>query len=171
VSNYEKTNYIHINNFNFSIGCKNKESVSENKNAEIGQFRFIISDTLAYGKNLARISEYNRHFKENESSVIAVIIENELEDGTTKIDTFSDGLKTPFFGISKYQTGKHKIEIKVEEKMMRTKTLPNDSMSLEIKDIYYTYEFDVFVMDKEYKSELNIFLRKQMTKEYSENPI
>lgn len=155
----------------FIIGCKNDESVSENKNAEIGQFRFIISDTLAHGKNLARISEYNRNLKENETSLISVIIQNELENGTSKIDTFSDGLHTPFFGISKYQTGKQKIEIKVVEKMIRTKSLPNDSMSLEIKDIYYTYDFDVFVMDKEYKSELNELLRKQMDIEYSENPI
>ncbi|PNW25531.1 hypothetical protein [Formosa algae] len=154
-----------------SISCKNKETKSENENSKIPQFRFIISDTLAYGKNLARISEYNRNLKENESSVIAVIIENELENGSTKIDTFSDGLKTPFFGISKYQTGKHKIEIKVEEKMMRTKKLPNDSLSLEIKDIYYTYEFDVFVKDNEYKSELNEMLSKQMDIEYNENPI
>lgn len=153
------------------ICCKNKEVESENSNSNIGHFRFIISDTLAYGKNLARVSEYNRNFKENESSVIAVIIENELEDGTTKTDTFSDGLKTPFFGISRYKTGKHRIEIKVEEKMMRTKNLPNDSMSLEIKDIYYTYEFNVFVMDKEYKSELNEILKKQMDIEYKENPI
>ncbi|PNW25016.1 hypothetical protein [Formosa algae] len=154
-----------------SISCKNKEAKSENENSKIPQFRFIISDTLAYGKNLARISEYNRILKENESSVIAVIIENKLENGSTKIDTFSDGLKTPFFGISKYQTGKHKIEIKVEEKMMRTKKLPNDSLSLEIKDIYYTYEFDVFVKDKEYKSELNEMLNKQMDIEYNKNPI
>ncbi|MEP5936316.1 MAG: hypothetical protein ABJ218_14450 [Winogradskyella arenosi] len=154
-----------------TISCKNKETKSENKNLNIGQFGFIISDTLAYGKNLARISEYTRKLKENESSVIAVIIENELEDGSTKIDTFSDGLKTPFFGISKYQTGKHKIEIKVEEKMMRTKKLPNDSLSLEIKDIYYTYEFDVFIKDKDYISELNEKLSKQMDIEYDENPI
>ncbi|GAL65118.1 hypothetical protein [Algibacter lectus] len=154
-----------------TISCKNKEVKSENKNSNIGQFRFIISDTLAYGKNLARISEYNRKLKENESSVIAVIIENELEDGSTKIDTFSDGLKTPFFGISKYQTGKHKIEIKVEEKMMRTKKLPNDSLSLEIKDIYYTYKFHVFIKDKVYISELNEILSKQMDIEYNENPI
>ena len=152
-----------------TISCKNIETKSENSN--IGQFRFIISDTLAYGKNLARISEYNRNLKEKESSVIAVIIENELENGTTKIDTFSDGLKTPFFGISKYQTGKHKIKIKVEEKMMRTKKLPNDSLSLEITDIYYTYEFDVFVKDSGYKSELNEMLSKQMDIEYIENPI
>ncbi|MFD1014651.1 hypothetical protein [Winogradskyella rapida] len=152
-----------------TISCKNKETKYENKN--IGQFKFIISDTLAYGKNLARISEYNRKLKENESSVIAVIIENELEDRSTKIDTFSDGLKTPFFGISKYQTGKHKIEIKVEEKMMRTKKLPNDSLSLEIKDIYYTYEFDVFIKDKDYIPELNEKLSKQMDIEYNENPI
>jgi len=154
-----------------TFSCKDKETKSKNENSNIGQFKFIISDTLAYGKNLARVSEYNRILKENESSVIAVIIENELEDGSTKIDTFSDGLKTPFFGISKYQTGKHKIEIKIEEKMMRTKKLPNDSLSLEIKDIYYTYKFDVFIKDKEYKSELNEMLSKQMDIEYNENPI
>ena len=153
------------------VGCKEKEPVSENKDSEIGQFKFIISDTLAYGKNLARIAEYHRNLKENESTLIAVIIKNELEDGTTKIDTFSDGLKTPFFGISKYQTGKHKIEIKIEEKILRTITLPNDSMSLEIKDIYYTYEFDVFVMDKKYKSKLNELLIRQMDMEYSKNSI
>jgi hypothetical protein len=153
------------------ISCKNKDVQSENENSNIGQFGFIISDTLAYGKNLARISEYNRNLKENESSVIAVIIENELENGTTKIDTFSDGLKTPFFGISRYQTGKNKIKFKVEEKMMRTKSLSNDSMSLDIKDIYYTFEFDVFIKGNEYKSELNDILKDQMEIEYKENPI
>ena len=155
----------------FIAGCKEKKTVSESKNSEIGQFRFVISDTLAYGKNLARIAEYNRELKENETTLISVIIENELEDGTTKIDTFSDGLKTPFFGISKYKTGKHEIEIKIEEKMMRTKSPPNDSISLEIKDIYYTYDFNVFVMDKEYESELNEILKKQMKIEYNQNPI
>ena len=150
------------------VSCKNQENKVETTN--IGHFKFIISDTLTYGMNLARISEYSRELKENERSVITVIIKNELEKGNTKIDTFSDGLKTPFFGINRYQTGKQKIEIKVEEKMMRTKKLPNDSLSLEIKDIYYTYEFDVFIKGKGYKSKLNEMLSKQMEIEYKENP-
>jgi hypothetical protein len=158
------------------ICCKNKKTEPvtkhENKSQNLEQqFMFIVSDTLVYGKNLARIFKYNRNYEKNESSLIAVIIENELEDGTTKIDTFSDGLKTPFFGISRYQTGKQKIKIKVEEKMMRTKELPNDSMTLKIKDIYYYYEFDVFIKDKGYKSELNEVLSKQMEIEYAKNPI
>jgi len=55
--------------------------------------------------------------------------------------------------------------------MMKTKKLPNDSLSLEIKDIYYTYEFNVYVKDDGYKSELNEMLSKQMDIEYNENPI
>lgn len=143
-----------------SISCKNEEMKVENKN--IATFKFLISDTLAYGRNLARISEYKRDYKENQSSVIAVIIKN---------DTFSDGLKTPFFGIGVFQTGKQQIEVKVEEKVMTDKKLSNDSMILEINDIYYTYVFDVFVKEKGYKSELNSFLSKQMEIEYAEHPI
>jgi hypothetical protein len=152
-----------------SISCKNEEMKVENKN--IATFKFLISDTLAYGRNLARISEYKRDYKENQSSVIAVIIKNEFPDGTIKNDTFSDGLKTPFFGIGVFQTGKQQIEVKVEEKVMTDKKLSNDSMILEINDIYYTYVFDVFVKEKGYKSELNSFLSKQMEIEYAEHPI
>lgn len=155
----------------FTISCKIEKSEPKNEKSKIGNFSFIISDTLAYGKNLARISKYNRNLKENETALISIIIENELEDGSMKIDTFSDGLKTPFFGISKYTKGKHKIEIKVEEKLLQSKSLPNDSMYLEIKDIYYTYVFDVFVMDKEYKSEINEILQKQMKSAYIKNPM
>ena len=148
------------------VSCKNQETKVENTN--IGHFKFLVSDTLAYGKNLARISEYKRNFKENESSLIAVFVTNESVNGNIKIDTFSDGLQTPFFGISRFRTGKQQIEVKVEEKIMTTKKLPNDSLSLEVKDIYYTYKFDVFVKEKGYKSELNDILRKQMDIEYAE---
>lgn len=151
------------------ISCKNKEVKIEKKN--IASFKFLISDTLAYGRNLARISEYKRDYKENQSSVIAVIIKNEYPNGTIKIDTFSDGLKTPFFGIGIFQTGKQQIEVKVEEKMMTDKKLSNDSMILEINNIYYTYVFDVFVKGNGYKSELNSVLNKQMEIEYAEHTI
>ena len=98
-------------------------------------------------------------------------MENEMEDGSIRSDTFSDGLTTPFFWISRFKTGKQKIELKIEEKIMTTKEIANDSFSLEIKDIYYTYSFDVFVGEKEYKSILNERLKEQMDKEYAENPI
>ncbi|WP_179008383.1 hypothetical protein [Winogradskyella forsetii] len=153
------------------ISCNNNGTKSENQNSKIAKFRFIISDTLAYGVNLARIFEYNRDFKENQSSVISVIMKNEMKDGSIRSDTFSDGLTTPFFWISRFKTGKQKIELKIEEKIMTTKEIANDSFSLEIKDIYYTYSFDVFVGDKGYKSILNERLKEQMDKEYAENPI
>lgn len=151
------------------LSCKTEETKVSNSN--ISHFKFIIPDTLANGMNLARITEYKREFKGDQSSVIAVIIENEMEDGSVKVDTFSDGLKTPFFGISRFKTGKQVIELKVEEKMMTTKKLPNDSLSIEIKDFYYSYTFDVFVSKKGYKSKLNKLLKEQMEKEYAENPI
>ena len=150
-----------------TLGCGTKESSTEPEN--LRHFKFIIADTLQLGANLARVAEYNREIKENERAFIAVIIENELKNGAKQIDTFSDGLKTPFFVISRYKIGKQKLKIKVEEKMTRTKKLPNDSFNLEIKDIYYTYEFNVFVKDKDYKSELNDILSKQMDIEYAEN--
>lgn len=151
------------------FSCNSK--VSDVQKENVAKFKFIISDSLAYGANLARVSEYKRNLKENETSLIAVIIENELENGSTKIDTFSDGLKTPFFGISRYQTGNQKIQIKVEEKIIRTKSFPNDSMALEIKNVYYTYGFNVFVKNKGLDSKINEILSKQMNTEYKENPI
>jgi len=99
-----------------TISCKDKETKSENKNSNIAQFRFIISDTLAHGKNLARISEYNKNLKENESSVIAVIIENELENGSTKIDTFSDGLKTLFSELVNIKLEIIKLKLRLRRK-------------------------------------------------------
>jgi len=151
------------------FSCKKEDTKVTNSDST--HFKFLIADTLTSGNNLARISEYNRELKENEETFIAVIIKNELEDGTTKIDTFSDGLKTPFFGISRYRVGEQKIQIKVEEKMVKTKELTNDSTMTEIKDIYYSYEFDVYVEEAGYKSELNDFLRKEMDKAYAEDPI
>lgn len=148
------------------LSCKNDKAPAVKKN--LGYFEFIISDTLAFGKNLARISKYERDFSDNQNSLITVLVKNEMTDGTTRVDTFSDGSKTPFFGISSFQVGKQKIEVKIEEKMMTTNGSSGDSLILEVKDIYYTYIFDIFVEEKGYKSELNEILSKQMDIEYAE---
>ncbi|MBC3760024.1 hypothetical protein H7U19_16550 [Hyunsoonleella sp. SJ7] len=146
--------------------CKEGNKVPKKNDKEI--FNFVLSDTIAIGRNLARINEYSRVLNNNQEPFISVIVKNENEDGTKIIDTFSDGLRNPFFGISRYSVGNHKIEFTIEEKIATKTEIDNDSMELSIQDIYHHFDFNVYVKGNGYESPLNEILRKKMDEEYEE---
>lgn len=149
------------------ISCKKeKESSLTELNNKNDRFSFVLTDTIGVGRNFARIQEYSRDLEQNQIPFISVYVKNEKEDGTITIDTFSDGLTNPFFGITRYSLGDNKVEFTVEEKIATKTKIGTDSAKLDIDVVLHNYDYDVFVKGNGFKSPLNTLLRKAMKEDY-----
>jgi hypothetical protein len=115
-------------------------------------FKFKIPDTLIVGPNLLETNEYYSD-KKGDTKFLSILIDNKKSETETIKDTFRNGeIKNgkikPWFGIYAYKKGKMKIKGRIEEKILKTKLLPNDSAQLEVIDIYKFFEKDVFIKEK-----------------------
>lgn len=115
-------------------------------------FKFKIPDTLIVGTNLLEANEYYSD-KKGDTKYLSILIDNKKSETEIIKDTFRSGeIKNgkikPWFGIYAYKKGKMKIKGRIEEKILETKLLPNDSSILKVTDLYRFFEKEVFVKEK-----------------------
>jgi hypothetical protein len=118
-------------------------------------FELALPDSLILGKNIGFIKNYVSGIKNADKRYLSVIIKNTYEDALVKSDTFSDGSLHPYFGINGFQTGKQLVQGKIEEKILKTDRINEDSTSLIIMDNYKYFEKEFIVTDKEKISTLS----------------
>jgi len=127
-------------------------------------FVLQIPDTIQIGKNIAHINNYISNANDFDVRYLKVIIENRYSDTEKRIDTFTNGSSSPFFGIYADKIGWKIVEGMIEEKTIKTDTINMDSLSLTIVDQYRYFKKEVYVSDNGKKSELSIKLRSEFEK-------